>query len=99
MHSGLPCLRCCISRRMRLHGARSSADSVTHTAHSPHLNTHESGSPPQPGIVRARYVGLPQFGHGGRTVACLPLSRGNSVASIIPHPYFIKRLIEIQTNV
>jgi hypothetical protein len=50
-------------------------------------------------MVRAKCIGLPQFGHGGRTVAYLPLSRGNSVASIIAHLYFIKRLIEIQTNV
>jgi hypothetical protein len=60
---------------------------VINTAHSPHLNTHKSGSPPERGVARAKYIGLPQFGHGGRIAAYLPLSSGNSVANIIAHLY------------
>jgi hypothetical protein len=78
---------------------RSSADSLSHTAHSPHLNTHRSGSPPDRGSVRLSDIGLPQCGQGGWTGANSPVGRIKGIASMAGLVSFVKRSIEIQTFV
>jgi hypothetical protein len=101
MHPGLSRLRRSVNRRL---DATALVGRFTHKDRALTAFEHaQVRKPAERGVVRARYIGLLQFGHSGRTMAYSPLSRGNSVASIIAQlrlvTDFIKRLVEIQTHV